>query len=102
MVLDCALSAYTNNIIIQIADITSIKKITKEESSGFLKVWGNSGFFGYWGIFHTKNLADFEFYAKNKSNLVLINTIKTKVILSPDDLDNFISVLEEKIKLLNY
>jgi hypothetical protein len=69
-------------------------KIVKIEDRTYspLKLWkmgGNGGLFSLTGSFYTKEDGKFWMYAKN-DNYVMIYTIDTKYVLSPDEKDQFI------------
>mgnify|MGYP003647403618 CR=1 FL=1 len=75
---------FLEDIVIKKSDIVEVKTL---ETEGFVirKSWGNEGVFGYFGNFRNTLLGDFEFYARNSKNLILITTIEgRRIVISPD------------------
>lgn len=50
----------------------------------------------YWGSFYSDPLHEFDFYAKNRKNPILIVRKKGKIVVSPDDITMF-DELEQKL-----
>ncbi|MGM0442291.1 MAG: PH domain-containing protein [Elusimicrobiota bacterium] len=75
-------------------EFTDIKKISRPEKkfSFGLRLWGNGGCFAATGIFWNKKFGKFRAYVTNTKtdNLVLLNTEKTKIVISPQNIDRFI------------
>ena len=90
-------------IIINKNDIESITTINPDMLKGSIRKCASGGFFGYWGLFYSKALKDFNMYAGSYSkNLVLIKR-KTKkpYVITPKEIENFmnaVSIYFENIK----
>ncbi len=78
--------------------IKKIKKIEDKNPDTF-KIWktmGNGGLFSLSGSFYNKEDGKFWMYAKN-NNYVMIHTQDKKLVLSPDEKEQFMIELKNKI-----
>ena len=74
-------------VIIPLEEIRSVQVLSPEDVSpwGTLRVFGVGGLFGYFGTFFRPNLGGYvRFYLGNKENPVLLDTIRGRLLLSPD------------------
>jgi hypothetical protein len=75
------------NVVLPLNEIVSAKEITREDYTFAIRYIGNAGFCGWYGRFWSPKLGNLKFFASQKKNLVLIETIhKGKWVISPDDL----------------
>ena len=82
------------NKSINIAEITEVRPVHKDELSGSIRTFGNGGFFGYYGKYYNRKLGHMTLYTTQTRNRILIRTTRgQKIIISPDDLS-----LVEKLK----
>jgi hypothetical protein len=63
--------------------------------SGTIRLWGNGGLFGYYGLFRTSALGTCRWYLTNRRNAVVIVAANETVLVSPDDHDAFLSAVHE-------
>ena len=63
---------------------------TREDFTGCLRLWGNGGLFGYYGVYQTTKLGKCYWYVTNRSKTVIVATPTRILVLSPDDLAGFI------------
>lgn len=64
-----------------------------------LRLFGSGGLYGYFGYFMFKGIGRVRMYATNRHNLVLLVDQKgSKVLVSPDDPENFVHRLGESLR----
>jgi len=78
------------NIRVPLADIREIRAGTPDDFTGCLRLWGNGGLFGYYGLFQTAKLGKCYWYVTNRSKTVIVSTQDRTLVLSPDDVESFI------------
>jgi hypothetical protein len=62
------------NIRVPLADIREIRAGTPDDFTGCLRLWGNGGLFGYYGLFRTAKLGKCYWYVTNRSKTVIVAT----------------------------
>lgn len=87
-------------IKISFQDIESIQRVTMNDLGLAIRLFGSGGLFGYFGIFTSRKLGRFKMWCTNRNNLVLITTNDSKLLISPDEPDDFIMNLRLQNKLL--
>ena len=97
---DISISRPIGDITIHVPDILEIRAIKESELEGTTRVFGDGGLFGYFGHYHSPNLGDMQWYATNKSNLVIIRTKQGDAfVISPDNKDFVGWILAKKADL---
>lgn len=62
-----------------------------------VRVFGNSGLFGYTGYFWNKSFGKMHWFVTQRKNYVVIDTgAKRKIVISPDDYDGLIDALQNR------
>jgi hypothetical protein len=79
------------NIRVPLADIRGIRPGTPDDFTGCVRVRGNGGLFGYYGLFRTAKLGKCYWYVTNRSQTVIVTTPTRTLVLSPDDVPGFLS-----------
>jgi hypothetical protein len=68
-----------------------------DDLRGCIRVWGNGGLFGYYGLFRTTKLGRCTWYVTNRSRaVVLVNELSGRAktaVFSPDDVDGFLAAI---------
>jgi hypothetical protein len=68
-----------------------------DDLRGCIRLWGNGGLFGYYGLFRTTKLGRCTWYVTNRGRaVVLVNELlgATKTaVFSPDDVDGFLAAI---------
>lgn len=89
---------------IEIADIASVKRVSKRDMRWIIPIFAASGFFGYYGKF--LNLREFEIvsiYASEWNNFVEITDIyDSRTYISCREADHLIAAINEAQKALSY
>ena len=80
---------------IRLEGMREARLITKDDLRGCIRLWGNGGLFGYYGLFRTRKLGVCSWYVTNRRNAVLVKTAGKTVLFSPDDKDAFLFALHQ-------
>jgi hypothetical protein len=81
---------------IPLHDIREVRAATPDDLRGCIRVFGNGGLFGYYGVFRTSALGICHWNVTNRSKAVVLLTRSKTFVLSPDDVNSF----AETIKVL--
>lgn len=79
--------------------IRQVQPLEKAQVRFALRTFGVGGLFGYFGSFYTKSLGTMTWYLTRFDALVLIETDREKLVLSPNDREAF---LRELLALSQY
>ncbi len=82
------------NVRLPLEAVRESRRTTAEDLSGTLKLWGNGGLFGYYGLFRTSKLGKCSWYVTNRGNTVVVVTAAKTAIFSPDDVDGFLAAIQ--------
>ena len=86
-------SRLIGNVRIPLDGIREARAATADDFRGCLKLFGNGGLFGYYGLFRTSKLGKSTWYVTNRGKAVVVVTGEKTVLFSPDDMDGFIAAL---------
>ena len=64
-----------------------------------IRLWGNGGFFGYYGWFRTARLGKCRWYMTNRKNSVIVVTDGGTIVLSPSDVAGFIASVRSAVSV---
>ena len=78
---------------IPLDDIRELRAATADDFRGCIRLWGNGGLFGYYGLFRTSKLGKCTWYVTNRGKAVVLITAAKTVVLSPDDVDRFVAAI---------
>jgi hypothetical protein len=81
------------NVRIPLDGLREIRAASKDDFRGCIRLFGNGGLFGYYGLFRTSKLGKSTWYITSRRNSVVVITGATTVVFSPDDVDGFIAVI---------
>lgn len=81
------------SIRIPIASIRSARAATADDLAGALRLWGNGGMFGYYGLYSTSRLGKCTWYVTDRRRAVVLVTDAKILLLSPDDVPAFLAAL---------
>lgn len=60
---------------------------------GCIRLWGNGGLFGYYGLFRTSGLGRCTWYLTNRRRAVVLVTDRKTALFSPDDTEGFLAAI---------
>lgn len=78
---------------IPLDDIRELRAATRDDFRGCIRLWGNGGFFGYYGLFRTSKLGKCTWYVTRRANAIVLITAAKTVVLSPDDIESFLAAI---------
>ena len=81
------------NARIPLDGVREVRAATKDDFRGCLKLFGNGGLFGYYGLFRTSKLGKSTWYVTNRGKAVVVVTGEKTVLFSPDDVEGFIAAI---------
>ncbi len=81
------------NVSIPLDGIREARAATADDFRGCIRVCGNGGLFGYYGLFRTSKLGKSSWYVSNRSKAVVVVTQSKTTVLSPDDVDGFLAAV---------
>lgn len=79
------------NKIVKRNTIKEIKKLNSDEINGMIRTFGNGGLFGFYGWFYNSKLGKIRLYCSRSNDLILLSLEKGKIVISPDETENFIN-----------
>ncbi|NUY80591.1 hypothetical protein HUK80_06770 [Flavobacterium sp. MAH-1] len=87
---------FWTDVFIPFDKIKSARKVEKIPSKGLIRTMGSGGFFGYYGYFSNTEFGAMKWYVTHRSNVIMIEVGSEKVLISPDEEDDFLAVLRQK------
>lgn len=81
---------FAGSVQVPLSDIRSLRRGTDDDFRGTVRLWGNGGLFGYFGLFSTSKLGKCSWYVTNRANTVILVTSGKTLVLSPDDPASFV------------
>jgi hypothetical protein len=85
-------------IKIKYEEIKKVSRLGYQDIKSSIRIFGNGGLFGFYGIFRNESIGNYRAYFSNFSDLVLIETDKKKFVISPENPDIFTDYLKSRIK----
>ena len=82
--------------------VREARAATPDDFRGCLRLWGNGGVFGYYGLFRTSKLGNSTWYVTSKKRAVIVVTAAKTVVLSPDDVDGFLAAVHVAAPVTSY
>jgi hypothetical protein len=73
--------------------VREARPATADDLRGSIRLWGNGGVFGYYGLFRTSKLGKCTWYLANRSHAVVVISDEKTVLFSPDDVDDFLAAI---------
>ena len=78
---------------IPLEGVREIRAAAADDFRGCIRLWGNGGMFGYYGLFRTAKLGKCTWYVSNRSKAVVLITEAKTIVFSPDDVDGFLAAV---------
>jgi hypothetical protein len=82
---------------IALDDVREVRETTGDDFTGCIRLFGNGGVFGYYGLFRTTKLGKTTWYLTNRKRSVLVVTGSKTVLFSPDDLEGFLAAIRSSV-----
>ncbi len=79
------------NVRIPLEGLRELRAATGADLSGCIRLFGNGGLFGYYGIFSTSKLGKSSWYVTRRDNMVVTIVPAKTALFSPDDVDGFLA-----------
>jgi len=76
-----------------LAGIREARPAASDDLGGCIRLWGNGGVFGYYGIFRTSKLGNSRWFVTDRSKAVVVFTSARTLVLSPADTDGFLKAI---------
>ena len=80
---------------ISLEGIREVRTADPGELRGAIRLWGNGGLFGYYGLFRTPKLGKSRWYLTTRRNAVVVVTESQTALFSPDDVEGFLATVAE-------
>lgn len=81
------------DVRIPLASIREARRAGGSDLDGCIRVFGNGGLFGYYGLFQTTRLGRCTWYVTTRERAVVLVTDTKTLVLSPDDVDGFLRMI---------
>jgi hypothetical protein len=78
------------NIRMPLETLREVRAGAPADFTGCIRLAGNGGLFGYYGLFRTAKLGKSSWYITNRSRTVIVRTDSKTLVLSPDDVTGFL------------
>jgi hypothetical protein len=82
---------------IPLQEIRELRAGTADDFQGAIRLIGNGGLFGYYGLFQTTKLGKSTWYVTNRDRAVVIVTSAKTVVVSPDDVEGFLAAVRSAV-----
>ncbi len=73
------------------------ESVSPEDFRGCLRLWGNGGLFGYYGLYRTSKLGKCTWYLANRKKTVVVIAGTKTCVFSPDDADGFLAAIQAQV-----
>ncbi|HLK63581.1 MAG TPA: PH domain-containing protein [Bryobacteraceae bacterium] len=81
------------DVRIALDGLREARRAVSSDFDGCIRLWGNGGLFGYYGLFRTSKLGRCWWYLTNRDNAVVLVTPAITALFSPDDVAGFLQIL---------
>jgi hypothetical protein len=82
------------SVRIPLDGIRDVRAAGPEDLQGCIRVFGNGGLFGYYGVYRTSKLGTCSWYVTNRGNAVVLITDTKTTVFSPDDVNDFVVTIQ--------
>lgn len=93
------LNGLLRKIVIPFNEIKVIQFAKYEDFNGLSRKFGVTDFWGYYGNYSSDKYSQIEMFCTNFDCVVIISTSKKSYWLSPDNSEEFVKVVKEKVQL---
>ncbi|MGA2134838.1 MAG: PH domain-containing protein [Bryobacteraceae bacterium] len=88
-----AIKRLIGNIRVPLESLREVRAGTSADFTGTIRLAGNGGLFGYYGLFRTAALGKSSWYVTDRSRTVIVKTDSKTFVLSPDDVTGFLDAV---------
>ncbi len=85
------------NARIPLDGIRELRVAAADDFQGCIRLFGNGGLFGYYGLYQTSKLGKCTWYVTNRSKSVVVVTGTKTAVFSPDDVDGFLAAIRASV-----
>jgi hypothetical protein len=85
------------NARISLQGFREVRAADRNDLRGCLRLFGDGGLFGYYGLFRTSKLGKCSWYVTNRDKAVVLIAGDKTVVLSPDDVNGFVAAVRTSI-----
>ncbi len=82
-----------SDVEVPLDGLREVRLAERVDYRGCLRLWGNGGLFGYYGLFRTSRLGKCIWYVTNRSKAVVVATDAKTALFSPDDPASFVAAV---------
>jgi len=82
---------------IRLDDVREVRETTSDDFNGCIRLFGNGGVFGYYGLFRTTKLGKSTWYLTNRKRSVVVVTGSKTALFSPDDIEGFLAAIRASV-----
>ncbi len=72
---------------------------TPDDFKWCIRVFGDGGLFGYYGLFRTSKLGTSHWYLTNRRHAVVVITLNRTSLVSPDDQEGFLAAIQMSVPM---
>ena len=87
------------NVRFPLAELREARPAARDDLRGCVRLWGNGGLFGYYGLYVTRKLGKCTWYVTNRKRILVLSTGAKTILISPDDSDSFLNTLRATVPL---
>ncbi len=84
--------------VFRLDQLTEVRRVEPREMRGTIRLWGNGGFFGYYGKFMNRAFGVHNWYATRRNNYVVANVGGKRIVLTPDEPDKLVQTLSTYVR----
>jgi hypothetical protein len=85
------------DVVFALEGLAEMRRAGGDDMRGCVRIWGNGGLFGYYGLFRTSGLGRCTWYVTRRSNAVVLVTNRRTALFSPDDVDGFLAAIRAAV-----
>ena len=88
-----------HSITIPLEDVVRLRSITEEDLGASSRLLALGGIFGYLGTYRSSEIGKYQRWCTNRENLVLIESLNRKWLISPTGADDFVKRVNATINI---
>ena len=92
-------SRLIGSVRIPLQEIRELRRGAADDFQGAIRLFGNGGLFGYYGLFQTTRLGKSTWYVTNRDRTVIIVTSAKTFVVSPDDVEGFLATVRSVVRV---